>query len=207
MQSVRADPGDVSWDQVSGSDLAELFQSGDSLEILLPRVAAIYMWKLRLADDRLVVQNPRQTLRQLIKLATTPQGRTRALSASHGLVSMGVELCGGGLPTPKVQALGKFLEQPKNNRWMINYLRNLEQHLPALYVGESGNLPKRIREHLSGSTDFGQIVVNEPRLDWRGLNLYYMSMGPPAQSDNPVRKSMEYLTAVLTVSAFTQRPG
>jgi hypothetical protein len=195
------------WQLVSGVELFELYQSGESLTTLLPTVSAVYMWKLRLADDHLVSHDPDLTLRHLIRLTRTPQGRTLPIAASHGLTSLGIEVCGPGLPSFKQKTLAKFLTKPKNNRWMISYLRNLEQHLPALYVGETGNLPKRAKEHLAGLTDFGQTIGQERQLDWADLNFYYTSLGSATEVESAPRRAIEYITAVLTISAFTRRPG
>ena len=198
---------DESWQLVSGADLYGLSQDGESLATLLPLTPAIYMWKLRLRAEGLVAHDPERTLRQLVRLTKIPQGRTQPISTSHGLTLLGIEVCGPGLPENKKRVLAKFLTQPKNGRWMIKYLESLEQHLPALYVGETGNLAKRAFEHISGLTDFGHTVLAEPELTWSELNLYYMPVGGPSDSDSPLRKAVEYITAVVTVSAFTRRAG
>jgi hypothetical protein len=195
------------WQLVSGNDLFDLYQSGESLTTLLPTVSAVYMWKLRLMVDDLVVYDPSLTLRHVLRLTTTPQGRTLLTAASHGLMNLGIEVCGHGLTPPQRKALAKFLAKPANNRWMINYLRDLEQHLPALYVGETGNLPKRAKDHLAELTDFGQAIAKEPRLSWTALNFFYISLGDATDVESTMRKTVEYITAVLTVSAFTRRPG
>jgi hypothetical protein len=196
-----------SWQLVSGRELYDLYQGGESLTTLLPTVSAVYMWKLRLIDDDLVVHDPDLTMRHLMRLTRTPQGKTLPMAASHGLLSLGIEIRGPGLPQLKQRALAKFLTKPANNRWMISYLRELEQHLPALYVGETGNLPKRTKEHLAGLTDFSQAITQEPQLNWPSLNFYYNNLGSATDVENPLRKAVEYITAVLTVSAFTRRPG
>jgi hypothetical protein len=195
------------WQLVSGNDLFDLYQSGESLDTLLPQVSAVYMWKLRLMHDDLVAYDPSLTLRHVLRLTTTPQGRTPLAPASHGLMSLGLEVCGHGLTPPQRKTLTKFLAKPANNRWMISYLRDLEQHLPALYVGETGNLPKRVKDHLAALTDFGRSIAKEPRLTWAGLNFFYISLGDATDVENAMRKTIEYFTAVLTVSAFTRRPG
>lgn len=196
-----------SWQLASGSDLYGLTQGGESLTTLLPVTPAVYMWKLRLRSETLVAHDPERTLRHLVRLAKIPQGRTLPISASQGLALLGIEVCGPGLPDNKKKVFAKFLAQPKNSRWLINYLESLEQHLPALYVGETGNLAKRAFEHLSGLTDFGSTLSTEPGLTWADLNLYYMPIGGTSDSDSPLRKAVEYITAVVTISAFTRRAG
>ena len=200
----RADNG---WLHVSGADLHGLYEEGKPLVALLPETPAVYMWKLRLRPDDLIIHDPDRTLRQLIRISRISQGRTQAIPVSHGLRLLGIEVCGPTLPENKKRILAAFLTQPANSRWMLNYLEDLEQHLPALYVGEAGNLSKRILNHLSGITDFARLLETDPDLTWGDLNLYYSHIGGPADADNPVRKAVEYITAVVTVSAFTQRPG
>ena len=154
MAQIAPQRVDVVWRLVSGAELDTLYQGGESLTAVLPTVSAVYMWKLRLTDERLVAHDPSATLRKIIKLAKIPQGRSQPIRASHGLVNLGIEICGPGLPSFKQKVLTRFLAEKRNNRWMINYLRDLEQHLPTLYVGETGNLPQRAREHLAGLDRF-----------------------------------------------------
>ena len=207
MAQIASQRVDTVWRHVSGAELDTLYQGGESLTAALPTVSAVYMWKLRLADESLVTCDPSATLRKIIKLAKIPQGRSQPIRASHGLVNLGIEICGSGLPSFKQKVLSKFLAEKQNNRWMINYLRDLEKHLPTLYVGETGNLPQRAKEHLAGLTDFGQAITREPQLGWSDLNFYYANLGPESSTESQLRKAVEYVTAVLTVSAYTQRPG
>lgn len=202
--SRRADGG---WQHASGADLYGLYQETKPLATLLPEKPAIYMWKLRLRHDHLIKHDPQRTLRQLMRITKVSQGRTQPIQASHGLRVLGIQLCGTTLPENKKRVLATFLARPANSGWMLNYLEDLEQHLPALYVGEAGNLSKRTLDHLSGVTDFARLLEHDPELAWTDLNLYYMIMGGPTDADSPLRKAVEYITAVVTVSAFTQRPG
>jgi hypothetical protein len=195
------------WRFASGTDLYGLYQEGRPLATLLPETPAVYMWKLRLRNEGLVVHDPDRTLRQLSRITKISQGSTQPISTSHGLKLLGIDVCGPGLPGNKKKVLAKFLSRPANSRWMLDYLEELEQHLPALYVGETGNLSKRAFDHLSGVTDFARLRERDPDLTWGDLNLYYTNIGGPSDADSPLRKAVEYITAVVTVSAFTQRPG
>lgn len=198
---------DSHWQFASGADLYGLYSEGKPLATILPQAPAVYMWKLRLRLDDLIVHDPDRTLRQLMRVTKVSQGRTHPIPTSHGLRLLGIEVCGAGLPDYKQKILTQFLARPANSRWMLNYLEGLEQHLPALYVGETGNLSKRAFDHISGVTDFARLLEHDPELTWEDLNLYYASIGGPTDADSPLRKAVEYITAVVTVSAFTQRPG
>src|SRR5580658_9544157 len=107
----QADDG---WQLASGAELYRLYQDSEQLATLLAKTPAIYMWKLRLRDDRLVAHDPERSLRQLIGLTKTTQGRTQPISTSHGLTLLGIEVCRPGLPENKKRVFAKFLAQPKN---------------------------------------------------------------------------------------------
>ena len=90
---------------------------------------------------------------------------------------------------------------------MQRFLSELAPMSVGLYVGETLNLPSRVKQHLDGETDFGELVSENPMLDWASLDLHYCDLGPPSPDSTEIRKTVEYLTAVMTVAGFTKRPG
>lgn len=194
------------WAHVRGADLQEAFDSG-TLQAELPSVQAIYMWKWSLEALEHELSDPDSALAWLMTLTSIPAGRILGLRLNHFLRIDEAHLGGCGLPPSKVGVFRQFLQKSKNRRWLHRYLRDLAAHAPALYVGETGNLPVRTRSHLAGNTDFGEMVSGSPVLDWSKLDFYYCQLGEASDNSSEFRKSIEYLTAVLTLAGFTSRPG
>lgn len=91
---------------------------------------------------------------------------------------------------------------------MTRFLRGLNQHLPALYVGETQHLAVRVRQHIVGDSDFGGKVIENLNLSWQQLELYYASVEHPDETRATLaRRSFEYLTSCVTLAGFTNRRG
>ena len=102
-------------------------------------------------------------------------------------------------------SLSHWLRQRTARQWLSNYLSQLAPHAPALYVGETANLHRRIKEHLSGQTNFGTTI--EGRLQWEDLDLHYYQLGEARREESSTRKAIEFLTNAFAIGGFTQRPG
>jgi hypothetical protein len=74
---------------------------------------------------------------------------------------------------------------------------------PALYVGESEDLQRRVREHVSGSTGFSR-RVEESGLQMSDLVLSGVTMG----SSSPAkRRQLEFLLTHLVGAPLTRKAG
>ena len=84
---------------------------------------------------------------------------------------------------------------------MTNYLEEVALHLPALYVGESGNLLRRVREHLHGESQFGSTVAEDPDLSWIDLDLFYWELSE-ASEKRPAPQSDRISNTAVTIGGF-----
>ncbi|WP_156752892.1 GIY-YIG nuclease family protein [Mycobacterium sp. 1245801.1] len=196
------------WQSESGADLLDLYNGAEPLATLLPKCAAVYMWKLALAPGILQKADPDEYTTWLDRLCTIPLGRVADSQLSHYLRLSNVEIRGRGLPEPKKQFFRKFLSPNSARKWMTEYINELSAHLPALYVGETENLQQRITQHLSGESQFGAQVREAPELSWKMLRLYFVRIeNRDSEFATAARRSLEYLTSSLTIAGFTIRPG
>lgn len=194
------------WESVDGDALRAAYDGQASVAAILPTMSAIYIWRLRLRPD--VDPNDRAGLLSHVKrIASLPQGRVEDLPMSRGLTLAGMVFGGSGLPDNKLAVLERMLGTRQGARFLWDYLGDLESRVPALYVGESGNLPQRITDHLAARTQFGAAVEREPELTWQDLRLEYVRTGDAKDSESEYRRALEYLTTVLTVANYTQRAG
>jgi hypothetical protein len=194
------------WGNVRGEDLVELDQDGE-LATALPERAAIYLWKWSLRPRPADTLTPDSVVTWIDEAVSVPRGVATQVRASHFAWVNELELRAGSLRPDKRAALRRFAEKPGNRRWLGTFLEQLGAHTPALYAGETGHLPTRIRQHLRGESDFGALVEGHARLCWEKLELHYYDLGPPREGNMITRQTFEYIAAALTIAGYTSRPG
>lgn len=194
------------WRISSGEDLVDLYHS-DDLGAELPKNAAIYVWKLAMRPSSADRATGRALARWVDQLLTLPLGEVAEKRISHAVKIRHFELRGDGLGTDKLRTLARFASNETNRLWLLRYLEALSPYVASLYAGETGNLQARVMQHIRGDSDFGATVLEHDQLSWDMLDLHYVPIGPATEKPSDARKAIEYLTAVMTVSAYTQRPG
>lgn len=192
------------WSSVGGPELVEALAEG-SLHDLLEERSAIYMWKRNLQRSSGIGVEARQFTQWLGRLIDSPHGATGSRRLGHFLEVSSIELRPAALTERQKTILKQWLVEPRRGRWLTRYLRHLAPHTPALYVGETGNIRQRTRDHMRAHTDFGRTI--EERLSWEQLDLHYYDLGPQSEDQSQLRKTLEYMTTALTIGGFTQRPG
>lgn len=203
MRGLRAVKGS-GWSSVGGAELVEAHAEG-SLGDLLQECSAIYMWKRNLHRNAGIGVEARQLTAWLDRLIDSPHGATGRRRLGHFLEVSSIELRPAALTERQSTILKQWLTEPKRGRWLLRYLSHLAPHTPALYVGETGNIRQRTRDHMRANTDFGRTI--EAFLPWEQLDLHYYELGPQSEDESQLRKALEYMTTALTIGGFTQRPG
>jgi hypothetical protein len=201
---------------IAASDLVEDLASDQTLA-RLPTDAAIYFWKLRLAPpDEVSDYDADGWRRHLDRLSSIPQGRLPSVRFSHSIRAEQIVVGGGGLTQDKRNTLYSVVSTFQGARAVRRFLEQVQDQVPAMYVGETGNLRRRIKQHLSGDSDFALEVVRDGGFSWDDLVLGYCSLGSeqsdevseePAADTTKVRRALEYLAAELTIANYTKRPG
>lgn len=196
--------GGRGWRTVRGSEMVESLAEG-GLRDLLGECSAIYMWKRNLRTTAGADSSADEMLKWINSLVESPQGVVRSKRLGPFLHVTGLELRPNSLTGRQQETLRRWLRQPKARRWLRNYLGQLSSHTPALYVGETTKLHRRVKEHLSGETSFGASI--EDKIQWDELDLHYYEIGESQQEENSTRRAIEYLTNAFTIGGYTQRPG
>lgn len=194
------------WQVVPGEQLVELYQTS-SLRDIVPKRSVVYSWRLSLRPPLGASTNGTTLTDWVDTLMALPLGAVEETRVSHTLRIESVQIRGGGLGEEKKRVLKAFLKARENRIWFLRYLESLGPISLALYTGETGNLYSRVRQHLDGLSDFGAMINGHSELSWEKLDLYYVDVGEPSESASKTRKLLEYITAVLTMSGFTKRPG
>lgn len=193
---------------VPADELLDSLTSDEELD-QLREVPAIYMWRLRLEPTCHPSDAP-EVMKHYKRLARLPQGETGEIPLGRMARVTNLELGGVAFPEKKAEHLDDFLASPENSSFLHEYLSHLERTLPALYCGESDNLRRRTKEHLTTPTRVNQLVKDEANeITWADLRLDYVYLEGDAEismSENQ-RKALEYFTGVMCVAAYTKRLG
>ncbi|MBA4021711.1 MAG: hypothetical protein C0482_05060 [Gordonia sp.] len=186
-----------------------MYENEQAFESILPKNPGIYIWKLSLTPTESQQHDCIEYAKWLDELCALPHGKIVDRQLSHFLRIESIELRGRSMPQDKINFFAAFMKNSTNRKWMTRYLADLDRHVPALYVGETESLSSRAKDHISGHTVFSEQVKSELGLDWANLTLHYLSLG--VNADQPqqslTRKSLEYLTACITIGGYTKRPG
>lgn len=195
---------DPNWQVVRGRDLTEAY-GVFPITSVLSNSAAIYMWKRNLAPPWLAQHSRQEMYDWCKKLVETPSGVIEGAQISHSLKSLGFELV--GKLDAKKDSLNEFLSTPEHRKWAFKFLQDLEPHTPPIYVGQTQNLEKRVRSHMSGVDGFGKKISEHSNLSWDDLHLRYCIVTGKVEVTKKYIEAMEYITQVLTISGYTTRAG
>lgn len=203
MHSVRL-VTEFIWRALKGSELVEALED-ENLEEFVEPCSAIYMWKKNLHATSLAIKDAQTMVDWISRQVDSPSGVVSDKSVGQFLWVSRLELRSNSLPRRQRELLQNWATERRHRKWLTQYVSLLEAQTPALYVGETGNLTKRTKDHLRGHTNFSNRI--EGLIAWEELSLYYFSLGKATDSSSEIRKIVEYLTNSLVIGGFTQRPG
>ena len=197
----------IKWQRCRGAVIQNSTDSGDSLAPYVSDEGGIYFWKLRYHAEAWELSDAVSMVSWLNRLTSAIRGRSQTRTLSHILQVPTVEIRGRPLTADKAKYLLEFLKDPKSRRWLRHYVESLEQFSPTLYVGETGNLRRRASEHVRHLTDFGVMVQDSDELSWEQLDFHFLPLRNFDSQPDKLRKSVEYISAALTIAGLTKRPG
>lgn len=172
---------------------------------------AIYMWRRTIKAPHKASISASHAMDWILECVTTTVGRIENQRVNHGL-NIDLVFQPSTLTPEKQKTLQNVLENSKKRKAVLSVIESLSAATPALYVGQTKNVRRRVYEHLTNRTDFGKAVEEHISTKWENLEFSYLSLGPYSEADDkfPIqrdRELFELIAAKLTVAAFTKRPG
>jgi hypothetical protein len=197
---------ELTWKKVAGSHLVDALDEGFIGDV--PEESGIYIWKLAVGPGR-----PFSTADDL---AEHVRSRIRTpVGSAKGQLGMfyqfkDLTIAGTELPSEKRHRLISRADEAVHGitfrRFMKSFLDSLDAFTPALYVGEATDLRKRVRDHLNYQTGFSTFVDEQPMLEFGKLDFYFYAT-PFLGQDDRIRKTLEYIATMTSLSGFGSRPG
>ena len=198
-----------SWLSISGLELERAYVGDERMTEIVPRGSAVYAWKRTFRPTRGLADDPAALVAWVAATAKTPSAVLPEQELSHYLLLHGVSIGGAALTEAKLQTLVAWAAEPKARRWLIAMVESIGSLAPPLYIGETDNLARRIKDHLADKTDFSSTLHEKLGLSWQDCELCYRLV-PEDQlaTDAKDRRTLvEMLVARLTVAGCTSRPG
>lgn len=192
----------MKWQSISSEELILENSVEGKLTSLLPDTAGIYMWKINLNIEKISLGT--SSLMDHLKFITTSKfAISEPSKVFHSLQIGSVILQGAGLTEDKLELFNALAQSQGGQKYIRDFLNELNTHLPSLYVGETGNIAKRAKEHLEDSTFTNRLEINSD-LNLSDLNFYYLEI---PQAEKPIRQAFESLTTMLTGGWLVKRQG
>lgn len=182
-----------------GSRLIEAFYNNE-LEGYFNNEPAVYLWLRRLSPTGSQIATQETFLDWINAELKRPQGVVVDNLLHMGTMTFAVG--GADLGTRKLEALSKIAET-RMERQRIQTLLRAFDYTVALYVGESESLLGRMREHLSGRTDFAE-RMSTSGYTWESVGVKYVAVPEYTIAQ---RRALERSLSILMLAPATSRAG
>lgn len=201
----------LGWHQIYGRELSAA-ESLHAVEALLPSDPAVYVWMRDITPPASIRHSAVKMERWVLAVSEAPLSVEGPLDISHYARILSMEFGGGSLPSLKKDTLSKLCSQPKGRLLLTAVLQELTNMAPALYVGETDSLARRVWEHISGATDFSHRLEEIPDWEWGRLSLRYICLPkPPSVTDTDmpkqVRTLLETIVSRVSLGVSVKRVG
>jgi hypothetical protein len=196
------------WQTYSGRELEEMFLRSEDLGTIIPAGSAIYVWKRLLVPPAAIVANGALLTKWLSDCVKVPSARLPRQELTHFLSLEGVSLGGSPLTDEKISTLREWMADNQSRKWLAKVVGSVGDLAPPLYVGESEDVPRRIKDHLGGKTDFS-IALERLGLGWADCRLSVCTVPSELlKTEAKARRTLiELIVARLAIAGSTSRPG
>ncbi|MCG5534211.1 hypothetical protein LRF89_12275 [Halorhodospira sp. 9621] len=184
---------------IEGLSLLDALENNE-LNGVCPELPGVYLWSRRISP----------TSQNLATQDAFTDWLDSELSRRQGIVTDDVKHMGaitwyvGGskLRNEKKQALADAACTRENRKKIQGLLRSFDYHV-TLYVGETDNICSRVKQHLTGASDFSARLA-QYGYEWEIVGLRYALL--PGWTVKQ-RQALERSLAILTLSPALSRAG
>jgi len=197
------------WESVSGLELERAYVGQDRMTENVPARSAVYAWKRKFQPPSGILSDPVALAEWIAKTVKTPSAILSERELSHYLLLHGISIGRAPLTDDKLNTLSAWTTDTKSRRWLSQMVQSIGALTPPLYIGETDNLARRVKDHLGHKTDFSMTLRDKLNLTWQDCELLYCLVPEDfLKIDAKARRTLlELIVARLTVAGCTSRPG
>jgi len=178
----------------------------DSLQNVVASCPAIYIWRRKFLGPSGGANNVEVFTKWVKELTSQPVAKVSSMYLNHCLSIEGVQVGGGGLTSKKDETL-RSICSPGKRKFVIDFVQSLSVFTAPIWIGETGDLCKRVKQHLDGATDL-KSYVKTLGIDLSDLQLDYMPFSAEDDSiTSDLIKLFEMISQRILAPFGTQRPG
>lgn len=178
----------------------------DNLKNFVPCLPGVYIWRRKFLGPPGGANNIGVFTSWVKELTSQPVAKIKRMKLNHCLSLEGLQV-GGGLLSPEKDETLSGINSPGIRKFVISFVQSLSVYTAPIWVGESGNLCQRVKQHLDGATEL-KSYVETLGIDLSDLQLHYM---PFSAEDHLITsdliKLLEMISQRILAPFGTQRPG
>ena len=196
----------VSWQSISAD---EILSYNGSVSDLVGSGPALYLWKRNFRPQPKDMADSVLFMAWLRRVISAPVAEMEGIRIAHFLTVRGISLS-GELTEIKDGYLASFSKSEKGRKIILKFLDDLAGQAPALYVGETDKVSRRVLDHLNGETLFGTQINESEHLGWSDLEFHYLELkikDPESANSKDFRTALEQIAANVTIAGLTKRAG
>ena len=189
------------WYRLESDSYAEVLTESDGT--IITEDPGIYAWRLSFSYPDGVLSSSQSMQQWIQRICRRP-----SLKCKNGKIAptISVDLTIGGLDLTeeKRRTLRKLANNDTGRKVLAEYVSSLSLLSPILYVGMADNLSVRLRQHLSGLTDFAHQLDQTYPFGFENLTFQYC----PVISTVPTDKLQPVLTLLeMILQRSVSPPG
>lgn len=197
---------EFNWCQLESDSFAEVLTESDGT--MITEDPGIYAWRLSFTYPDSVLSSSQSMQQWIHRICRRP-----SLKYKNGKIapSISVDLTIGGLDLTeeKRKTLSRLAHNDTGRRVLAEYVSSLSFLSPILYVGMAENLSVRLRQHLSGLTDFAHQLDQIYPFGFENLTFQYCPVISTVPTDKlqPVLTLLEMILQRSVSPPGVVRPG
>ena len=178
----------------------------DNLQNFVRCLPGVYIWRRKFLGPSGGANNIDVFTNWVKELTSQPVGKVSSMYLNHCMSIEGVQVGGGGL-TPKKDETLSGIKSPGIRKFVIDFVQSLSFYTAPIWIGQTGNLCQRVKQHLDGATEL-KSYVKTLGIDLSDLQFHFFAFSAGGSPPDPdFIKLLEMISQRILAPFGTQRPG
>ena len=178
----------------------------DNLQNFVKCLPGVYIWRRKFLGPTGGAINVDIFKSWVRELTSQPVAMLDKTQLNHCLFVEGVQVGGGGL-TPKKEETLNGIDSTGMRKFVVDFVQSLSIFTAPIWIGQTGNLCQRVKQHLDGTTELIS-YVKTLGIDLSDLQFHYLPISSENKSiSTDFIELLEMISQRILAPFGTQRPG